>query len=113
MEDRVADVEERRSVDAKLNALYDALIGAPGKVGALEEMRMTLAALSVRVTGLELGLKNHEAEHDEEQRRDDETRKSIGGVLLRLAERAIVAAVSALVALIVALQTFLQGGQSK
>ena len=109
---REEDVDERhrRTSDDKVDDLYDALIGRPGQIGALEEFRASMTGMGVRVTRLEGWQGSHEVEHDQHKKRADQTRRDIGGVLLQLAERAVMAALGAAVALAVGLYSFLQGG---
>lgn len=93
-----------------LVTLYDALIGKPGAIGALEEFRASMKALGVRIERLEDWEKAHLMEHQQRDQDSEEARRTLRGVLLGLAERAIVALAGAAVALGVAFQTFLQGG---
>lgn len=88
--------------------LYDALIGKPGHIGALEEFRTSLTALGVRTTRLERREQAHLMYHEKQDQDRQEGSRDLRRLMYGLVERAVVAVVGGAVALYVAIQTFLQ-----
>jgi len=100
--------DRRRRNDDRLDQLYDALIGSPGTIGALEEFRADIREMKVRANTLDRLYEAHLQQHVKDDENAEKDKRTIRDVLLRLAERAVVAIVAAAMSVYVAAQTFLQ-----